>query len=308
MRPDGILILGGTGFIGRALSLKLAGEGRAVHVLARHAEQAPAPNITMHRGSLEDAALLRRILPQCGTVVHAASTTTPGVSAQQPSLDAMQNLLPTLKLLEVLREFERRDILFFSSGGTFYGSPAQVPVPETQPFAPQSNYGAGKVAIEAFLHAYHAQGGGNVTILRPSNVYGAGQPFRPGFGVIRTMLEHALRGTTQEIWGDGEVVRDFLYIDDLVDACAMLLRGDLPHVSFNIGYGEGHTINRVLQAIATACGIELAVKYTPSRQVDVKAIVLDTEKIQQAYQWKAAVSLEQGIARTWSWLQKAAQT
>jgi len=90
MKPEGILIIGGTGFIGTALARRMADMQRPIHILARHADVAPAPNMVMHRGSLDDTVLLRKILPHCSTVIHAASTTTPGVSARQPALDAMQ--------------------------------------------------------------------------------------------------------------------------------------------------------------------------------------------------------------------------
>ncbi len=305
MRPDGILIIGGTGFLGTALRQRLSRSGRPVHVLARHADQSAEKNVSMHRGSIDDASLLRKILPLCGTVIHAASTTTPGTSAQQPSMEAMQNILPTLRFLELLREFEVRHLIFFSSGGTFYGTPASTPVSESQPFSPQSYYGAGKVAIEAFLQAYQSQGGnGGVTILRPSNVYGIGQPYRPGFGIIRTMLEHVKRGSTLEIWGDGENTRDFIYVDDLVEVCVKLTQGQTQSGSYNLGYGRGHTINQVLRAIESVCRVELKVNYMPARQLDVKAIVLDTGRLEQLLSWKPQIQLEQGLELTWNWLKQ----
>ena len=304
MKPDGILIIGGTGFIGASLAKRLVLSGRPVHVLARHTAEVQNTGAVLHRGSLDDTNLLHKILPLCGTVIHAASTTTPGTSAQQPSLEATQNILPTLRFLEVLREFENREVLFFSSGGTIYGNPGSTPVSERHVFSPQSYYGAGKVAIEAFLLAYQGQGGGNVTILRPSNVYGVGQAFRPGFGVIRTMLEHALHGTILEIWGDGEVIRDFIYIDDLVSACALLLQAGLPAGSFNLGYGQGHSINQVLHTIETYCNCKIKVDYLPARQVDVKSIVLNTERLQTKLSWAPSVSMEQGVKMTWDSLSK----
>ncbi|MFZ6646240.1 NAD-dependent epimerase/dehydratase family protein [Undibacterium sp. TJN25] len=302
MKPDGILIIGGTGFLGTALGRRLSRDGHQVHVLARHAEPVTVANLTMHRGSIDDVNLLRKILPFCGTIIHAASTTTPGTSIQQPSMEAMQNILPTLRLLEVLREFEERHLIFFSSGGTFYGTSANTPVSENQPFSPQSYYGAGKVAIEAFLQAYQGQGGGAVTILRPSNVYGTGQPFRPGFGIIRTMLEHAMHGSLLEIWGDGEVIRDFIFIDDLVEVCVQLIENPSLADTYNLGYGQGHSVNHVLRAIQSVCKIKLATQYMPSRQLDVKAIVLDTQRLGHLLNWRPKVQLEQGLELTWNWL------
>ncbi|MFZ6653667.1 NAD-dependent epimerase/dehydratase family protein [Undibacterium sp. TJN19] len=307
MKNDGILIIGGTGFLGGALAQKLyrehAQHGRPIHILARHAEQQSQDMLSVNRGSLDNTELVRGLLTQCSTIIHAASTTTPGVSARQPTLEASQNILPTLRFLELLNDCGPKQLIFFSSGGTFYGTPEISPVSENTPFAPHSYYGAGKVAIEAFLHAYQIQTGSQVVILRPSNVYGSGQPYRPGFGIIRTMLEHVLRGSALEIWGDGEIIRDFLYIDDLVDACIALISHDQVSGSFNLGYGEGHSLNTVIRTMEAVCATSVKVNYLPARQLDVARIVLNTDKLRQHIPWNPRISLSEGIDLTWRSLQ-----
>ena len=92
--------------------------------------------------------------------------------------------------------------------------------------SPISYHGAGKVAVEAFLHAYASLSRGSVTILRPSNLYGPGQPYRKGFGIVRTILEHIRSGIPIEIWGDGEIVRDYIYIDDFLKICMLVAKHD----------------------------------------------------------------------------------
>ncbi|MFZ6768116.1 NAD-dependent epimerase/dehydratase family protein [Undibacterium sp. Di26W] len=307
MNSDGILIIGGTGFMGSAIARGLQHDPdcrqRPIHILARHAEPALPSDIQVHRGSMDNSDLLRSLLPGCSTIIHAASSTTPGVSAKQPTLEASQNILPTLRFIELLNECGPKQLLFFSSGGTFYGNPDSSPVSENTPFSPRSYYGAGKVAIEAFLQVYQVQTGSKVTILRPSNVYGCGQAFRPGFGVIRTMLEHVLRDTTIDIWGDGETIRDFLYIDDLVNACLTLIRQGDVSGSYNIGYGVGHSLNEVIRSMETMCGRKLKVNYQPARQVDVARIVLNNDKLARQLNWQPQVSLDQGITLTWQSLQ-----
>jgi UDP-glucose 4-epimerase len=302
MKPNGILIIGGTGFIGAALAKRLAQEHRPIHVLARHAGRQQDRHIFMHRGSIDDAVLLRNILPHCSTIIHAASTTTPGVSAQQPSLEAMQNILPTLRFLEVLREFKNRHLIFFSSGGTLYGNPQHVPVEENQPLAPLSYYGAGKAAIEAFLHTFGAQGDCAISILRPSNIYGAEQPFRPGFGIIRTMLDHIMQNSQMEIWGDGEIIRDFIYIDDVLDVCLKLVDASEDSGIYNLGSDRGYSLNHVKKTIEAICQAKLDVRYRPARQIDVKNIVLNTSLLRNRFNWQPRIALEEGIALTWAWL------
>ena len=308
MNQDGILIIGGTGFIGSALVKRLQLQNtRAVHVLARHAERSTLDYVFSHRGSIDDADLVREILPHCSTIIHAASTTTPGVSAKQPSLEATQNILPTLRFLELLSEFPAKQILYISSGGTFYGHPPTNPVTEATTFSPQSYYGAGKVAIEAFLKAYQYQTGSSVISLRPSNVYGDGQPFRQGFGLIRTMFEHVLNRTSLEIWGDGEIIRDFIYIDDVVDVCVALLDKENISGSYNIGFGEGYSINSVLQQLEAVCKTTVSKKFLPARQIDVQSIVLNTQNLRQLLEWKPKIELEQGLTLTWKWLNHCTQ-
>ena len=200
MSRESVLLLGGAGFIGSALAKRLEQEDITVHIVGRH-----------------DAARLGNILPQCGTVIHLASATTPGSSASHPDLE-LDNLTLTLRLLELMQNQPDTHLIFFSSGGTVYGNPQRLPVAEDAPIAPLSNHGAGKAAQEAFCQAFRAAGHA-VTILRPANAYGPGQTMRGGFGLVRTMLEHARAGTAMEIWGDGENVRDFIYIGDVVEAC-----------------------------------------------------------------------------------------
>lgn len=308
MNQNGILIIGGTGFIGSALVQRFQSQNsRPIHVLARHAEKSTLKNVFSHRGSIDDTQLIRQILPHCSAIIHAASTTTPGVSAKQPSLEATQNILPTLRFLELLSEFPAKQILYISSGGTFYGHPPTNPVTENTTFSPQSYYGAGKVAVEAFLKAYQYQTGSSVISLRPSNVYGAGQPFRQGFGLIRTMFEHALNRTMLEIWGDGEIIRDFIYIDDVVDVCIALLDKENISGSYNIGYGNGYSINSVLQQLETVCQTTISKKFLPARQIDVKSIVLNTQNLRQLLQWEPKIELGQGLQLTWDWLHHQSQ-
>lgn len=209
MSREGVLLLGGAGFIGSALARRLEQEKIATHILGRH-----------------DTERLENMLPQCGTVVHLASATTPGSSATHPGLE-LGNLALTLRLLELMQTQPETHLIFFSSGGTVYGNPNRLPVTEDTPLAPLSNHGAGKVSQEAFCQAFRARGHA-VTILRPSNAYGPGQTPKSGFGLIRTMLECIRVGTPLEIWGDGENIRDFIYIDDIIEACMRLI--DLPRI------------------------------------------------------------------------------
>ena len=284
MSREAILLLGGTGFIGSALARRLMLEKRPVHIVGRH-------NI----GQLET------LLPLCDTVIHLASATTPGSSARQPEME-LGNLALTTHLLELLQTQPGTHLIYFSSGGTVYGNPEQLPVTEDALISPLSNYGVSKTRQEAACQTLRSQGC-PVTILRPSNAYGPGQTLRNGFGLIRTLLEHARCGTPVEIWGDGESVRDFIYIDDIVEATALLIDRPQDSGTYNLGRGMGHSINQVLSYVESIVGNGLRITYRPARGVDVTAIILDNTRLKAQLGWQPVVGLAEGVARTWASLQ-----
>jgi len=277
---DNVLLLGGAGFIGSALAKRLRQEEISALVLGR-----------------SDVEQLEHVLPQCGTVIHLASGTTPGSSPAQPSLE-LENLALTSRLLELLKRHPETHLIFFSSGGTIYGNPDRLPVTEDCPIAPLSNHGVGKASQETFCQTARVEGHA-VTILRPSNAYGPGQKLKSGFGLVRTMLEHALAGTQLEIWGDGENVRDFIYIDDIVEATTRLIRLPQDSGTYNLGSGTGFSINQVRRLVEAITGFDLRPIYRPQRGVDVRSVVLDNSRLHARLGWHPGIGLAQGLAWTW---------
>lgn len=285
MNHDSVLLLGGAGFIGSALALRLQHEKRPLHVVGRH-------NVDQ----------LEQLVPQCSTVIHLASATTPGSSAGQASLE-QGNLALTLRLLDLLRAQPHTHLIFFSSGGTVYGNPQSLPVSEDSPMAPLSNHGAGKAAQESFCKALRTQGHA-VTVLRPSNAYGPGQTLKSGFGLVRTLFEHARLGTAMEIWGDGENVRDYIYIDDIVEATLRLIDQPQDGGTYNLGSCMGYSINQVKDVVEQVCCRTLLATYRPARGTDVCGVVLDNTRLSARLGWQPTVGLVDGVARTWEWLQQ----
>jgi len=283
MNRDGVLLLGGTGFIGSALAKRLQLESIPVHVVGR-----------------SNGAALAELIPHCGTVVHLASGTTPGSSARHPELE-LPNLALTLRLLELLQTQPQTHVLFFSSGGTVYGNPAIFPVTEESPLAPLSHYGACKVAQEILCRTL-TTAGHPVTVLRPSNAYGPGQTLRQGFGLIRTLLEHVKAGTTLEIWGDGENVRDYIFIDDVVEATLGLIHLPEDGGTYNLGSGVGYSINQIKSIVEQVTSMEVKTVCRPSRGMDVRAVVLNNQRLATGLKWKPETGIAQGMTKTWQWL------
>lgn len=290
----------GTGFIGLALAKRLAQQGKKVTLVSRSLPAGELDGISFRQGNLADPSLMADLLSDCGHVVHAASTSTPSTHLTDAAADAQENLIPLLNLLALLSQHEHKPLIYLSSGGAIYGNPQTLPVAETHPLNPLSYHAAGKAAAEKYLGVY-AQQGRPVTILRPSNVYGPGQWPRPGFGVIPTLLDHAMKGTPMTIWGDGENIRDYLYIDDMVDGIAAVL--DTPQTGiFNVGSGNGTSLNTLCGLVEDITGMPLQRLHQSPRGVDVREIVLDTHRFRNSFGRCPAVGIEQGIRETWDWL------
>jgi UDP-glucose 4-epimerase len=239
-------------------------------------------------------------LPQCSSVVHAASSSTPGSSAARPQLDG--NLRTTLALIEAWQGSTACRVLFLSSGGTLYGD-RDTPALEADPLLPRSYHGAGKAAAEHFFQAWATQYGGTAVLLRPSNVYGPGQSTRRGFGIIPAAFDCASKGTPLPIWGDGSSIRDYLYVDDLIALCEAALSDPMDpgvHV-FNAASGEAISLSALLDRIDTVTGRTLHRQYQEARRVDVHNITADTTAARRTFAWHPATPLDEGLARTWQW-------
>ena len=297
---DAIFVLGAGGFIGQHLVERLARDGANVVAATRAPVEFEHPNIRNVVAPWDARAQFAQWVPRSRAVVHAASSSTPGSTAAQPQLEG--NLRTTLAMIEALQDAPQTRLLFLSSGGTLYGN-RDVPAREDDPLRPHSYHGAGKAAAEHFLQAWATQYGGTAILLRPSNVFGPGQPARNGFGIIPTAFDCALHGTPLTVWGDGSTIRDYLYVDDLVALCGMTL--DAPVAigahAFNAASGTAITLDALFDRIDATTGRPLERIYEPARRVDVHSITADTTAARRTFGWTPATTLEEGLRRTWQW-------
>jgi len=295
-----VLIIGG-GFLGRALALRLVADKCRVVVLTPHAEATAWPQgIAIVRGRQEDKELVSKLLSGCRTVVHAAWGTTPASSESRPSVEAVGGLTPFLAFLETLQRFPETRLLFLSSGGTVYGDPDHLPVTEDAPFRPRSCHGTGKVAAELFLGI----SGLRSAILRPSNIYGPGQVLRSGFGVIRHLLYCASANIPFQLVGDGSQLRDYLFVEDFVDAAQRLLKHENVVGIFNVGSGVGVSLSELIDQVGHVTARSIRVEMQSARVGDVSRIVLDITRIRDTVGWVPVTNLESGIANFWRSIKK----
>ena len=298
------LVLGGNGFIGSHLVDRLLSEGWQVTVLDAAPERyrAALAGVTYLLGSFTDGDLVARALRGVDTVFHLISTTLPQSSNDDPAYDVASNIGGTIQLLEACVAHAVRKMIFVSSGGTVYGDPQVLPVTEKHATDPQCSYGIAKLAIEKYLALFHRLYGLEYVILRPSNPYGPRQnPFGTQ-GVVAVFMGKVRDAQPIDIWGDGEAIRDFLHVDDLVDGILRAASQSPPSRIFNLGMGDGHSLNTLLRGIKAVTGRELNVRYSPSRVFDVRAIILDITRARQELGWTPRRQFEDGLADTWAFV------
>jgi len=293
------LVLGGNGFIGSHLVDHLIDNGNRVRVFDRGPEKFrdPLPNVEYFMGEFNDLTLLAEALNGVDVVYHLISTTVPSTSNMDPVGDIGGNLINTVKLLDLMRQNSTPKIVYLSSGGTVYGTPDYSPIEESHPLRPISSYGIVKVAIENYLNMFHELHGISYIVLRASNPYGARQGHNGLQGVIGTYINCLNDGTPIEVWGTGEIVRDFIHIEDLVQLCNQAGNSTITGV-FNAGSGQGASILEIIDMISECSDIEIKPIFKPGRSFDVPHVVLDISKVKQELNWVPKVGLRDGILQT----------
>ncbi len=298
-----ILVLGSTGFIGSALVNRLLQDGHEVVGVTRYNALGSRARYEIIESTLNNIDEYYPHITSADAVFHLASDTTPSTSIDRPSIEGVNNILPTLAFLEAMQHSRAR-LIYVSTGGVIYGSGDGM-VDETAPLRITSNYAAGKVAIESFIQAYTNKTGNQAVILRPSNIYGPGQFPKRKFGLIPTVFSALMTGSTFELWGSGEIEKNFVYIDDFTELCRAIVTSQGNHplcAIYNAGADTSTSINRIIQLAEKAAGKRLALKQVSSRNIDAKSLTLNSHKAFETYQWKAGTPIETGMNNTWQWI------
>ena len=307
------LVTGGAGFIGSTLVDRLLAEGNVVDVvdnlwagsLANLAEarRTYGDQVDFHHLDVRDAALVdlfRRKQPD--VVFHLAAQADVRVSVARPLFDAEVNVLGGLNVMEGARQAGVRKVVVASSGGTIYGepAPADLPVDEAHPQRPVSPYGVAKKVVDDYLYAYRALHGLDFAALALANVYGPRQDPNGEAGVVAIFAGRLLAGEPCTIFGDGEQTRDFVYVDDVVDAFVRAAdRG--PGTLCNIGTGVETSVNVLYASMARAAGVTDGAVHAPARQGELARSALDPSLAAEVLGWKPTTALDDGTARVLNW-------
>jgi UDP-glucose 4-epimerase len=299
------LILGGGGFLGGHLLEALLEQDRRVRVFDRiprpAAGPAALPDIEWCEGDFGNRGDVASAVDGCDVVFHLVATTMPKASNEDPVHDVESNLLPTIRFLESAVQHRVKRVVFASSGGTVYGVPASVPIPESHPLQPICSYGIHKLAIEQYLHLFHTLHGLEYCVLRLANPFGERQRSDASQGAVAVFLDRALRGEDVTVWGDGSAVRDYVYVRDVAAAFCRAAVAEDSRGTFNIGSGHGLSVNALLDAIADLLGRPVPRRYLQGRAFDVPVNVLDIRHASEHLGWRPLFTFRQGLERTLRW-------
>jgi UDP-glucose 4-epimerase len=312
------LVTGGAGFIGSTLTDRLLADGHRVTVLddfssGSHDNLAPArrdhgDRLTVVEADVRDGSVADRVR-QVGAEVlfHLAAQADVRVSVAQPAFDAAVNVVGSLNVIEGARLGGARKVVFASSGGTIYGDPdpADLPVDESHPQQPVSPYGVAKMVVGDYLEAFRILHGLDYTALALANVYGPRQDPHGEAGVVAIFAGRLLAGESCTVFGSGDQTRDFVYVDDVVDAFA-LAADAAPGALVNIGTGRETSVNELYAAMAAAAGVATAAERAPARPGELDRSALDRSRAAELLGWEPRVGLDGGVARVLDWFRTRA--
>ena len=303
-----VLVTGGAGFLGSHLVDRLLELGHRVVVLddLSSGRLANLPNrINFHHTDINEANLdetFSRENPQL--VFHLAAQVSVATSMRNPLMDAEANILGTIKLLEASRRHGVEKFIYSSTGGALYGDPEYVPCNEDHPIRPLSPYGLSKSVCEKYLELYNKMFMLNYAALRYGNIYGPRQDPHGEAGVIAIFSQAMLEGKQPVIFGSGEQERDFVYVQDAVDA-ALLASDDRVTGAYNIGTGASASVNAIFQKLRELYKFRKTPLRSPARLGDVRKISLNPQKALTEIGWRPKTTLDEGLELTADYFKRA---
>jgi UDP-glucose 4-epimerase len=302
-----ILVLGGSGFLGSHIVDKFLAEKHDVTVYDLYPERFRRSPLAIKfvTGDFGNVGALDELISTgFEAVIHCVSTTTPKSSNESPEFDIQSNVIGTLYLLDICVRHKVGKLVFLSSGGTIYGDIGNLDlVDESHAVRPMCSYGVSKLSIEHYLDVYRHLRGLNYVALRLSNPYGERQSPLRALGALTVFLHRTLKRQHVEVWGDGSVTRDFIYVGDVADAVYLATTHAVTGI-YNVGTGIGLSLREILAQISQVLGTEPSVTWLAARSFDVPRIVLDARKLTKATNWSSVTSIEDGMGITADWLRR----
>lgn len=296
------LVVGGNGFLGSYVTDRLIQLGHFVTVLDRSTptpRHMKMPNYRWIEADFNDFRSIEIATKNQRAVFHFLSATSPLTSLRDPAWDVRSNLLPTIELLKNCVQSGVQFFYFASSGGAIYGNSESERAAELDLALPTSPYAVGKLAAEGMLRHYQAEYGLNTVSFRISNPYGPSHKIRRDQGIIPIAIRHALEGSELTVYGDGNSVRDYLYVEDFSDMLVNATESNHKHDLYNIGSGAGASVNEILRRVQEVTGKKLLVNFQPAPNSFVFRNVLDTSRYLTEFGPQEITNLDEGISKTY---------
>jgi len=290
------LVLGGNGFIGSHLVKAL-----------QHCGNVRVFDHTINKDFLENHRIdcvegdfsnyrFHNLLDNIDVVYHLISTTIPCNGTENLKEEIHQNVMPTIRFLDTMIEKDVNKIIFSSSGGTIYGD-VRGELTEKLPLNPICSYGVQKLTIEKALDLYRRYHGLNAISVRISNPYGSGQYTGRKQGVVSFFANLIKKGLPIEVWGDGSNVRDYIHIDDVIDALRVIEKYNGLETVFNIASGERFSINQIIEKICIKLEVDVGIIFKEKRYCDVQENCLSAKLLYNECGWKPKINFEEGLTR-----------
>jgi UDP-glucose 4-epimerase len=304
-----VIILGAAGFIGTNLSLLLMEKNIDLTLVDRSRDLFQKKILDNKKIHIVESEFnlttdFDSLLRNQDMVFHLISTTVPTTSNQHISEELTSNVVTTSKLLESCVRCKIKKFVFLSSGGTVYGADCNCPIKEEDTTNPITAYGIQKLTIEKLLYLCKTMYGLDYKVIRLANPYGPYQKPNGVLGAVTTFTYRAIRGENINLYGDGSVIRDFIYIDDAIKGILNISFDSSNEHTFNLGSGKGTSIKELIREIDNSLNIESKITYLPKRKVDVPVNYLDISKYENRYGVIQTVTLKEGIAKTAEYLKK----
>jgi UDP-glucose 4-epimerase len=313
-----VLVTGGAGFIGSHivdLLIKKNYEVAVIDDLSSGNKENINTKAKFYQIDITDSrlkAIIKKENPDY--ICHQAAQISVSYSVRNPLKDAQRNIIGILNLLDCASDNKVKGVVFASSGGTVYGEPDYFPINEKTPFNPTSPYGIAKMSSEYYLRFFCDYYNLNYIALRYGNVYGPRQDPYGEAGVIAIFIRKMLNGEIPTINGDGEYIRDYVYVEDVANACLLSIKNMLKlaelyqkdslkntFISYNIGTGDGISVNQLFSYLREIIDFSMQANYGPPRPGDVRKNILDCRMAKEFLNWEAKDNIKSGLRKTVEW-------
>lgn len=305
MKNNRCIVFGGGGFIGSHLAEALVKNKYSVVVFSRKSKNAlknlanVINDVQFIEGDFNDINAVKKVIAADDIVFDLIASSVPFSSTQTPIEEINHHIFSHVRFIEACCMKKVKKIIFASSGGGVYGDKKKLPISENELPQPISPHAIGKIAIEYYFNYYHKTFGTPYLIYRLSNPYGPRQVSEKGFGIVPTLFSHVLKNTPPILFDHGNLIRDFIFIDDLINAITRSFDKENKFNLYNIGSGQGTSIKDLWEIIKKITGKNIKPNFQLKRPFDIQSVVLDTKRFEKEYNWKSKTQLNISLSKTW---------